>query len=127
MTGILSFSQEARALSLCEQRASLIAKNIANSNTAGYKAQDMNFQEAMQQATSGLNLQSTNDKHLSMSASAGANRIYYREPMQHKMNENTVDDEIERKNFIDNSMRYQAGVGFLESRANQLIKAFKGE
>lgn len=127
MTEILSFKQEFKALSLCEQRASLIARNIANSGTPGFKAQDMNFYEAMQQARSGMSLQSTQKAHIATPPNAANGRLYYRVPMQLKMNENTVDDEIERKNFVDNSMRYQAGVGFIENRANQLIRAFKGE
>jgi len=126
MTGILSFNQEQKAISLCEQRASLIARNIANSMTPGFKSQDIHFQEAMQQAKSGIGLSGSHQQHLKTSQS-DSQRLYYRVPMQHKMDENTVDEEIERKNFIDNAVRYQASIGFVERRANQLIRAFRGE
>jgi flagellar basal-body rod protein FlgB len=126
MTGIVSFDKEARALQVCESRASLIARNIANSNTPNYKAQDLNFQEAMNQVQSGGFLQGTHANHITM-ATDGNDRLYYRVPMQYKTDENTVDDEIERKNFLQNALRYQASLGFAERKAAQLLKAIRGE
>jgi flagellar basal-body rod protein FlgB len=127
MTGIVLLSQEARSLEISEARAALIAKNIANTNTPNYKAKDLNFQEAMQQATQSASLQSTHAEHLSNNSQSTSFNSYYRVPMQYSMDENTVDDEIERKNFIENSLRYQASLSFVESKGSSLIKAIRGE
>ncbi len=127
MTGILSFDNEAKALNLCDYRATLIAKNLANSNTPGFKAQDINFSEVMQKAKGHLALQGSNAQHIQTGPSASGSQLYYRVPMQTKMDNNTVDDEVERKNFIENALRYQAGVSFVEKKSSQIIKALRGE
>jgi len=127
MTGILSFDNELKALNLCDYRATVISKNIANSNTPGFKAQDIDFEAVMNQARGHIALQGNNAQHINTSPVASTSQLYYRVPMQTKMDNNTVDDEVERKNFLENSLRYQAGVSFVEKRASQLIKALRGE
>ncbi|QDP73446.1 flagellar basal body rod protein FlgB [Legionella israelensis] len=127
MSGMLMFQLETKALKLCEKRSELVARNIANSNTPGYKAQDINFQEAMQKAKSAFSLDVRHPAHLSPSPLPSSERLYYRVPMQRKMDENTVDDEIERKNFMQNALQYQASVSFVQGKAQQYIKAFRGE
>lgn len=127
MVGMLSFQLENKALGLLEKRSELIARNIANSNTPGYKAQDISFQEAMGKARLSLAPETPHSGHLRLSPSAQPERLYYRIPMQQKVDENTVDDEIERKNFMQNALQYQAGVNFVQVQARQFVKAFKGE
>lgn len=127
MNGIFSFSQESKALSLCEERASLIAKNIAHSNTPGYQARDINFEEAMRQAGGQFQIAATHQNHIKTQTDGSSQKLYYRIPMQQKMDNNTVDDEIERKNFIQNALQYQANISFIQNKSNQLIKAFRGE
>lgn len=126
MSGIAMFDLEAKALSLCETRSALIARNIANSNTPQYKAVDLNFTEALSQAKSAV-LNTTNANHLQSHHDANGGRLYYRIPMQTSEDGNTVDEEIERKNFIANALRYQASLGFAANKASSLLKAIKGE
>lgn len=128
MDGFITFENETKAISLCEQRASLIARNLANSNTPNFKAQDINFSEAMQQAKeTSFSLQQTNPNHLGGINMSGSGTLYYRVPMQTRMDENTVDNEIERKNFIENSLKYQSSLSFIERKGAQYLKAIKGE
>lgn len=127
MTNLINFDRETHALNLCEMRANLIARNLANANTPNFKAQDLNFSEAMDRVSSGASLDQTHINHLSGGEVQTNKSIYYRVPMQKKMNENTVDDEIERKNFIENSLRYQMTIGSIERKAAQYIKAIRGE
>lgn len=128
MSSFISFDNELKALNLTEQRASLIARNLANTNTPEYKAQDLNFEEAMQGAAQGPELRVTNANHLEPRDSFESGpSVYYRVPMQTRIDGNTVDDEIERKNFIENSLRYQASLGFAEAKAAQYLKALRGE
>lgn len=121
------FSLVERSLKLCEDRASLLASNIANSSTPNYKARDFDFQSAMKQAGSQAALITTNAQHLKSSNSVGGQTLAYRVPMQVSMDENTVDDEIERKNFISNSIKYQASLTFAQNEMGTLVKAIRGE
>ncbi len=63
-----------RALSLASKRQTLIASNLANLDTPGYRTQDFSFEGAMKAAVSGQNspptLRSTHPLHLQGSASS---------------------------------------------------------
>lgn len=121
------FNLEEKSLSLCEVRSALLARNIANSNTPNFKARDLNFHEALNSVHQSNTLTTTHSNHLQSSHSANGNPLYYRVPTQISQDGNTVDDEIERKNFIENALRYQASLGFVQNKAGTLLKAIKGE
>lgn len=127
MIGRSAFDVEERALKLCEGRATLLASNIANSSTPQYKARDFDFQKAMNIASAQSGLVTTNARHLQAGHSVEGQSIGYRVPMQFSLDENTVDDEIERKNFIQNAIKYQASLGFAQNKMSNLMRAIKGE
>lgn len=127
MTGGTIFGLEERALKLCEDRASVLAGNIANSSTPQYKARDFDFQTAMKQASASHALSNTDVKHIQGTGLVDGQNLAYRVPMQFSLDDNTVDDEIERKNFIDNSIKYQAGLGFAQTKMSNLMRAIRGE
>lgn len=117
---------EERALKLCEDRAALLARNLANSSTPNYKSQDFDFQDAMKEATM-AGLQTTNAAHLAGAGTIGGHKLSYRVPMQLSMDENTVDDELERKNFVQNAINYQASLTFAQNTMGILMHAIRGE
>lgn len=122
------FGMEEKALKLCENRASLIANNIANSATPGYKARDIDFHQALKNANNGqTTLEKSNSAHLQSANNNDGQTIFYRIPMQSSFDENTVDDEIERKNFVENSINYQANLSFAQNKMSTLMKALRGE
>lgn len=121
------FGIETRALAVYEHRAALLAKNIANSSTPHYKAQDIDFQKELKSIQSSTVLIGTQVGHLQPANQAARETVGYRVPMQVSMDNNTVDDEIERKNFLDNAIRYQAALSFTQSKLHQLISAIRGE
>ena len=71
-----------KALLVRSQRAELLASNIANSDTPGYKARDIDFKAALQNAqasksNTGNRLQVTHNNHIqTASASTGAETMY---------------------------------------------------
>lgn len=121
------FGLEERALKLCENRATSLASNIANASTPNYKARDFDFHGAMKQANATYGLTKTDSKHLQAHGSVDGQKLAYRIPMQFSLDDNTVDGEIERKNFIDNSIKYQAGLGFAQTKMSNLMRAIRGE
>jgi flagellar basal-body rod protein FlgB len=111
-----------------------LATNLANADTPHYKAQDIDFKTALsmaskkQQAT-GM-LQTTNQNHFSntdLSANSMATAIQYRVAVQDSLDGNTVDEQIEQSQFMENAVQYQASLDFLGGKFQSLTKAIKGE
>jgi flagellar basal-body rod protein FlgB len=122
------FGVAGRALQLCEDRTALLTGNIANASTPNYKAKDIDFAKMIKQAEeSDSFLQTNNPKHINTSSGVDSESIMYRVPMQKSVDGNTVDGEIERKNFIENALNYQVNLTFIQSKSDQLMKAIRGE
>ncbi len=112
-----------------EKRAEVLSSNIANANTPGYKAQDLDFKRALSAATSGANigLSRTNDRHIAASTTVGGEKMY-RVPDQPDTGDgNTVDMQVEQNLFMQNALEYQASLDFLGSKFKSMTKALKGE
>ena len=118
-------------LGIRSRRTELLASNIANADTPGYKARDLDFKTALQnvQSQSGVSLSRTNENHkfaqsFSMAQAGGS----FRAGNQPDTGDgNTVDAEVERNLFMKNSMEYQASLDFLNSKISTLRKAIKGQ
>ncbi|MDX1757320.1 MAG: flagellar basal body rod protein FlgB [Marinobacter sp.] len=118
------------ALQARVQRAEVLANNLANADTPGFKARDLDFQAMMEQAkgqVSGLPMSRTNDRHLDTSGASGSPELLYRTPHQPSIDGNTVDSQEEQSRFMRNAMDYQASFQFLSSKFSGLTKAIKGE
>lgn len=122
-------------LSLRQQRMKLIASNIANVDTPGYKARDLAFGETLREAGGAPahrridgRLRTTDARHLGGGdAMATRARIMYRVPEQASLDGNTVDKDLEQSRFAENAMRYQASLQFFGSRVKSLVRALQGE
>lgn len=119
-----------QALQARVKRAEVLANNLANADTPGYKARDVDFQAMMQQAhekMSGLQMSRTDDAHMDTSAGGSDSELLYRTPHQPSVDGNTVDAQQEQSRFMRNAMDYQASFQFLSSKFSGLTKALKGE
>jgi flagellar basal-body rod protein FlgB len=127
-------SVHATALDVRAKRGELIANNLANADTPGYQARDIDFRQAMARAsgetpTSGVQLSTTNAGHIGGSTSANATTnpdLKYRIPLAPALDGNTVDAQVEQANFAENAVRYQATLTFLNSKFRTLITAIMG-
>ncbi|KXI24127.1 flagellar basal body rod protein FlgB [Photobacterium sanguinicancri] len=111
------------------QRAETLASNLANANTPGYKAKDMDFDRALKAAKSGasIGLSRTSERHISASTKLMGEQMY-RVPTQPDTGDgNTVDSQLEKSLFMQNSLEYQASLDFLGSKFQNMSKALKGE
>lgn len=120
------------ALSLRAARQELLASNIANADTPNYKARDVNFASALQNALAGtstaLPIAQTSTAHLEGNAGGailGA-PVMYRKPLQPSADGNTVDMDVERAQFADNALRYEASVKFVSERFRNILTAIQG-
>lgn len=110
------FGIHAAALELRSQRLGLIASNIANAGTPGYKARDIDFSAALRARMQGLGQEQ---------AVAGATR--YRVPAMPSLDGNTVEMPTEQTAFAENAVGYQATLSFIRGRVETLTRALKGE
>jgi flagellar basal-body rod protein FlgB len=127
-------SVHATALDVRARRGELIANNLANADTPGYQARDIDFRQAMARAagekpTSGVHLSTTNAGHIGGSTSADAATnpdLKFRTPLAPALDGNTVDAQVEQAAFAENAVRYQATLTFLNSKFRGLLTAILG-
>lgn len=118
------------AVSLRQQRMELLSSNIANADTPNYKARDFDFKLALEKAI-GINgalpntqLTLTSKRHLpAMGAGSLPFSPQFRVPYQASMDGNTVEMDVERMAFADNTMKQQASLQFVTSRIQGLMTA----
>lgn len=124
------------ALNLRQERHKVLASNIANADTPGYKARDFDFSQELSRAmgqgraeSSGLSLATTSSRHIAggTGGTSGVHELMYRVPAQPSLDGNTVDMDQERTRFADNSVRYQANLTLLNSRIQGLKTAMQPE
>ena len=127
-----TFQFEQTALSLRSARQELLASNIANADTPNYKAKDIDFASALQGAMSGstakLPLATTSANHYGSGTgeSVMGSPVLYRSPLQPSADGNTVDMDVERAQFADNALRYEASVTFVSGKVKDVLAALQG-
>ncbi len=126
----LGFYQE--AINLRQQRQEVLAANIANADTPNYKARDFDFSSALRDAMGeGLRLPDTqlaltSARHIPAKAvSPDPAQLLYRQPLQPSLDGNTVDMDVERVQFADNTMRYQTDIAVVSSKIKSLMSALQ--
>ncbi len=137
------------ALAIRSRRAELLASNLANADTPGYKARDINFRAAlsasMQSAVASASMRNgdsfagaekltlSNKNHLAipiedrLSISQPAMQVQYRVPMHASLDGNTVDSQLEKSAFAENALHYEASLTFLSGKFRGLLAAIKGQ
>ena len=145
LTDSLDF--HSKALVVRAERQRIIASNIANADTPGYSARELNFKETLSDLTgsgraqmpmktaapSGATLK-THAQHMtlqpmqSQEAELGAGtKLIYAANSQASLDSNTVDLDRERASFVDNSVRYEATLRFINGNSKTLLSAITGQ
>ena len=120
------------ALNLRAARQELLASNIANADTPNYKARDINFSSALQNALAGTaaELPAIKASPMHLDGNSGASilgsPVMYRKPVQPSADGNTVDMDVERAQFADNALRYEASVRFVGEQMKAMLTAIQG-
>ena len=111
------------------QRQQLIASNIANADTPQYKARDIDFKAALQGAVTGGNavmLATSTPNHIAPPASAtGGSPLLYRGAVQGSVDGNTVDMDVERSQFADNAIHYEANLTYISTQVRMMLAAIQ--
>ncbi|HED36012.1 MAG TPA: flagellar basal body rod protein FlgB [Gammaproteobacteria bacterium] len=116
------------ALLLFERRTQLLSENIANADTPGFKARDIDFDQVLQNTRKEvLKMTTTRKNHISLPTQAFSGDVKYREVEQSAADGNTVDLQREKAAFSENSMRYQTTMNIMSRKISGLKTAFRGE
>lgn len=126
-----AFGIHAQALALRGRRAELLASNLANADTPGYQARDLDFRAALAAAQTpnarAAHLHTTHVRHLGAIDRDAGGELKYRTPQQPAFDQNTVDVQAERAAYLDNALRYQASLTFLNGRIAGITSALRGD
>ena len=130
LTDTLDF--HGQALALRSERQRLIASNIANADTPGYVARDVDFAQALKEATGNLNsagkMAASQPGHLGGATGiTSETKLVYATPSQTNLDRNTVDMDRERANFADNAVHYEATLRFINSNVRTMLDAIRGQ
>lgn len=133
------FGVHERALLLRGERTAVLAANLANADTPGYKARDINFASVLASEQASLPLATPvgaqspsaagNRGHLPLGLETGSlngGELQYRVPYQPSADGNTVEAQVEQAAFAENTVRYQASLMFITRKVQGLEAALSG-
>lgn len=128
------FGIHENAIMVRKHRAEVLANNLANADTPNFKARDVDFRKAINEAYLAEDrrfrpdMQRTNSRHLDGFAEMDtASYLRYRNPTQPSLDGNTVEAHIEKAKFTENAMQYQATLEWIDSRIKNIKDALRGE
>ncbi|MEO7241495.1 MAG: flagellar basal body protein [Variovorax sp.] len=152
LTNTLDF--HSKALMLRAERQRNIASNIANADTPNYAARDFDFAGALADAvkphasqapgqpawiaaaqgarvSDGSRDGRTDLRHIALSPvhfdSSDGSRAGYAAQTQPALDGNSVDLDRERAAFVDNAVRYEATLRFINGHGKTLLAAIQGQ
>ena len=126
MSNLPIFDVAGSALQAQSVRLNTIASNLSNADTPNFKAKDLDFQAALEQAAARTApLQTTHEQHLTLLDASP--RVFERAGVQPSLDGNTVDPDIERAAYGRAALEYRASLSFVESKTRTLMTAITGE
>ncbi len=119
------------ALSLRSDKAAVLSANLANADTPGFKARDLDFKAELRRRMGSSDdrvlMRSSHSGHIAPNVQAGFNEKLYRVPQQPSIDGNTVEEQVEHAEFMKNTLEFQAAFTILNSRFKGLTKALRGD
>lgn len=115
MGNISILSQLENYLSLTNQRETVIASNMANVDTPGYRTKDVDFQ---QELTRAMGAQEGNTPQAAVQDVRG---------LLERPDGNNVDIDREAMKLSEVQLQYQMGTQLIKDRFHQIITAINGD
>ena len=123
LTDNLDFHSQ--ALVLRSERQRLIAGNIANADTPGYKARDFDFAAALRTARSETMAGEGIARGVMGSGGKASPVLRFVQPNQTNLDSNSVDMDRERAAFMDNALKFDATLRFINGSVRTTLDAMK--
>ena len=130
---LTSLSFAASGMQAQATRLRHVSENIANADTPGYQARDIRFADALQARMQGgdptrLSLTASHGRHLAApQASDGPAALLYRSAMQPSVDGNTVDPDVERAHFAENTAGFELATALLGRTVRSQQMALTGQ
>jgi flagellar basal-body rod protein FlgB len=116
-----------QALSIRERRSEILAANLANADTPGYKARDLDFSSILKQnMPETVSMERTQAGHFAPQQLLES-RVMYRNPNQVSLDGNTVEANVEQARYAENAVQYQASLQFINNKFSGLMMALRGQ
>ena len=116
-----------KALAMREKRIELLATNLANADTPGYKARDLDFKSILKQnLPETVSMERTQAGHFAPQQLLES-RALYRNPNQISLDGNTVEANVEQAKYAENAVQYQASLQFVSNKFSGLMMALRGQ
>lgn len=113
------FGIHPQALEVWQQRADVLASNLANADTPDYQARDVDFRAVLAGTGDALPLEATAPRQIG-DAPTGGVPVVWQVPMQPSMDGNTVDAQVNQAAFAANTVHYQASLTFIDAEISRL-------
>lgn len=124
---------QAQALKLRSFRQQVIASNLANADTPGYRARDIGFDAELKAHMQGSNpagqlaLAVSDGRHLAATGALPSPELLYRTSMQPSVDDNTVDPDIERAHYAENTIGFEMATALLSATVRSRQMALTGQ
>ena len=115
------------------ERAQVLSGNLANIDTPGFKAKDLDFDKVLGQQKAAIRLGVTDTSHISLSGNPDLDAalvngaIVERDVEQPSADGNTVDLGKEQAAFMRNRMEFETSFTFLRAKFSGLETAITGQ
>lgn len=126
-----TFTLLEKTLDVTHARHKAITSNVANAETPGYKAKDVNFDAELKRqlgnANSGMNMERTHIGHMSLGRVGSLPVNVVDSPSGAEgLDGNTVNLETEMVRLADNTMRYEIAAKLMTRKFQGIMQAIKG-
>jgi len=122
------FGVHEQALIYRSKRAEVLASNMANADTPGYKARDFDFKSVLSGLnTSASHVETTHSRHIGFDKTPAAVSLAYRIPTSASLDGNTVDAQVEQASYAENAVDYQTSLRFVNGKISSYLSALRGE
>ena len=111
-------------------RHQVLASNLSNADTPAYAARDIDFGQALRQAMGSAQQKAisvTHEAHITGSLSRGRSEVLYRVPTQPAVDGNTVEPDVERAHFANNTFGMELAMMSLSSVIRSRQVALSGQ
>ena len=122
-----AFAFSETALALRGQRMEVLSRNIANSDTPNFKAQDVDFKSVLNDAQGVTSMRATQSGHINRSQTASDANLVYTTPFNSSVDGNTVELSVEQAKYGRAAAQYQATLRFIEGDISGIRKALRGD
>ena len=120
------FGIHGEALQLKARRVEVLSTNIANADTPGFKAKDIDFRTVLGWRLETAGLLTTHASHRKGPGHSDNGEVFS-VPYNPAVDGNTVEIGLEQAKFGRASVDYQATLDFLQGRVASYKRALKGE